>query len=403
MTGKLWNRTNSSLGVSVTTGEQQFLQSAQMIPIACHGYAAGCVRVILAFVTLLVIAISTTSIGAAPSTDPDRQLDAAAPNDVPFFISEELVKLCEPGQFAVHKDGQPDRTLNYRLFKPTQVHDSERFPIIIWMHGHGDHELSYYNVGQLKHIKDLVFPNLTNPSIYRFYLLAVQCPKDEQWTCTGQSCDECSGPCDAAAVTIMIAKQLMKQLPIDADRVYLVGISSGGTAAWEMAKRRPDFFAAVAPLASAGGGTAKLDLIKGIPIWAFHVKEDPDVSVAYDRSTIAELLTLGGNCALTETHGEPHDCWGTAFLKYDLLHWLMSQRRGALDSPRPGTLISAVARSGPFGRFLIVLFHSWPQFAALTAIVALCWVLRRELKKSALPSDAVAIGASPLNDRDQVR
>ena len=336
--------------------------------------------------------IATTSmlLAAAASQNTDSLPDRAqvketedSPTDAPYAVSKELLTLCQPGEFTVHRTGQPGRTLYYQLFKPTQQSNRGRLPIVVWMHGHGNDELLFHNTGQLKYVKDLVFPDLSDPSRFPFYLLAVQCPKDEQWITPEESCDECQGNCDPAAVTILILEQLMRELPIDRDRVYLVGISSGGTASWEMAKRRPDLFAAVAPLASAGGGIHNLDLVTKVPIWAFHVTDDQKTSVEYDRSTISELLALGGNCALTETHGEPHDCWGAAFLHYELLKWLLSQRRGAPNSPPPGMTLSDGTRWRPLGRSVEALFEFWPQFCAIVVAAALYWIVRRELKRSA--------------------
>lgn len=333
----------------------------------------------IAFI-ILALAEANLPNELAQSAHRDDGGSVAAPEKVPYFVSEELVKLCEPGQFTVHQNGQPSRTLDYRLFQPARNDRREEFPLFVWMHGHGEHELLYRNVGQLKHIKDLMFPDLTDPSKFRFYLLAVQCPKDELWISEYTSCDECTTACDPAEVTILIVEHLIQMLPIDKDRIYLVGISSGGTASWKMARRHPDLFAAVAPLASAGGDNEGLERITGVPIWAFHVTDDPDASVELVRATINQLLRLGANCALTETQGEPHDCWGTAFRDFGLSQWLMAQRRGNSNSPPPGTFISAVARWGPLGRSLIAASRYWPQLSVVAILVSIYWLVRRERK-----------------------
>lgn len=368
--------------MNVQAEKQKLIHSFLVIVSAGRVDVPRHVKAASACVVVALIAVVATSIVPARSSAAVRNVETAPGAETPYSVSEELVRLCEPGQFTVHKNGQPARTLNYRLFMPDRHHERGQSPIIIWMHGHGEHELLFHNTGQLKYIKELVFPGLSEASLYPFCLLAVQCPKGENWISTDKVCDECSGACDPAAITILIAEQLVKERPIDPDRVYLVGISSGGEASWEMAKRRPDFFAAVAPLASAGGGIENLDLIKGIPIWAFHVKDDPSVSVEYVRFTVHELLKLGGNCALTETDGALHDCWSDAFLQYNLLQWLLSQRQGAAGCPPPGTLMLRMAQWGVFGRLSAVVVQWWPQVSVLVGLATVYWVARRGVKKS---------------------
>ena len=45
----------------------------------------------------------------------------------------------------------------------------------------------------------------------------------------------------------------MKKLPIDGQRVYLTGLSMGGFGSWELGMRRPELFAAVAPVCVVEG------------------------------------------------------------------------------------------------------------------------------------------------------
>jgi predicted peptidase len=328
-------------------------------------------------IAVLTLLLAETAIANdTPKSDVDDAAQRAAAFKLSTFLSEDFIKLLEPGEFTVHQNGRPSRTLYYRLFRPVGESRSGKLPLIVWMHGHGDDELNLHNVGQFKYVNELVFPDLSQVSEYQFYLLAVQCPQSESWT-SNAVCDECQTSCDAAEVTTTIVGDLVQRLPIDEDRIYLVGISSGGTASWEVAKRHPNLFAAVAPLASAGGGVDRLERLKDVPIWAFHVTDD-EVSVTLVRSTIDQLQQLGGNCALTETSGHPHDCWGPAFLQYHLLDWLLAQRRGARDCPPPGDFVSAIARSGTLGRWLLATAEHWPQLLAVAAVVAIAWVVRRE-------------------------
>ena len=60
---------------------------------------------------------------------------------------------------------------------------------------------------------------------------------------------------------------------VDADRIYLTGLSMGGYGTWHFATQAPERFAAIVPI--CGGGTPyKMRWIKGLPVWAFHGDRD---------------------------------------------------------------------------------------------------------------------------------
>jgi predicted esterase len=314
----------------------------------------------------------------------DNQVAAAsdastADSKLPFFVTEEFAKLFELGEVVLHSNGVPARTIHYCCFQPVDANAREKLPLIVWMHGHGDDELKRSKVGQLKHIRELVFGDVTDATKFRFCLLAVRCPVNEPWTSPLQ-CDECPDVCDAAEVTVHIVNRLVEQLPVDRDRIYLVGLSSGGTASWEMARRHPHLFAAVAPLASAGAGDRDLTLLRDVPIWTFHVTTDPMVDVELVRDTVRRLQQIGGSCALTETSDEPHDCWGAAFFKYGLLDWLFAQRRGATDAPPPGQS-NSYREHLDAQRIARGAAQYWPQTLVALGVVAVLWLVRRERRK----------------------
>jgi predicted peptidase len=56
---------------------------------------------------------------------------------------------------------------------------------------------------------------------------------------------------DMISVTDAILSDLLQEFPIDRARIYLAGISSGGTGCWQYSLRLPKRFAAVAPMAGS--------------------------------------------------------------------------------------------------------------------------------------------------------
>ena len=222
----------------------------------------------------------------------------------------------------------------YRLFPPRPYVEHRLYPLIVWLHGGGG-EPGNDNIGQLNYVNTHVYDQGKDAN-YPFFLLATQCPRDNGWyqeqkskpTFGQQKGDE------LVTVTMEVLEQTLQTYPIDSRRVSIVGISGGGSGVWEFLSRYPDKFAAGAPIAGGGGNLAQASKLAQIPIWAFHVRADKDVSIEDVRGMVAAIQAAGGKCYLTETPGYIHDCWTPAFMDFGLLDWLRSQQKG-INGPVP--------------------------------------------------------------------
>lgn len=350
-------------------------------------------RVLVLFIVCVVVCRLPRAIAA----DQD-------PNDIPgtspsAIVPDALLDLCASREFVFRQAGQTHRTYYYRLFRPTSRPDFRKLPIIVWLHGHGEYERTVQNVGQLAYVDKLILRDLDRPETYPFYLLAAQCPKDVNWISSAGIADN-EATTDPASVVIAIVDELLEELPIDPDRVYLVGISSGGAAAWEMVQRRPKLFASAAPLACAPPPIIDLGRISAVPIWTFCSSVDLAATTGTAGATGGRFPRLGGNCVFTEVDTGTHDCWTTAFLDYKLLEWLLSQTRGGKDCPPPGSIGIAthcrlLYQSG-FG-----LRKWWPQLTALAGLNAIAWVVWRHLK--ILQAKRLAIPHRPGRNANESR
>jgi pimeloyl-ACP methyl ester carboxylesterase len=338
-------------------------------------------------VILLLAVVAAPSSLKCDEPNPDRAVGIKdAPRRVPTFVPETLDSLFDFGSWPVPEGICFDR-LEYRLFKP-QVSKDEKYPLIVFFHGHGSHEMNWRNVGQLKHLDQTVFLDLDSPEKYQFFLLAVQCPKKDNgkwmgWTAT---CDQAADSKSSAPaeMTMAIVDDLLQKYQIDRERVCLFGISSGGGACWELAMRYPERFAAVVPTASGGvGNDSRLTRVKNVPIWAFRGSRDSSSDI---KSTIDALRSLGGKCYLTETPARPeimsgfHNCWYSAFQDYGALEWMLAQRRNSMSSPPPGTLSYSV-------RWRLFWRDAWPRLVPVAIVVAVFgfYYVERRRRKSARP------------------
>jgi len=128
-----------------------------------------------------------------------------------------------------------------------------------------------------------------------------------------------------------------RYLGIDANRLYITGISMGGFGVWDAIERWPTEFAAAVPVSGAGDPALASRIIH-LPLWAFHGADDNRVPVAGSRTMIQTLRASGGTPCYTELAGMSHTIWPqvygqTAHTNNLLYPWLFAQTK---NGPLPG-------------------------------------------------------------------
>ena len=223
-----------------------------------------------------------------------------------------------------------DEEFHYRLMKPPVVNQDQKYPLVIFLHGAGERGTD--NALQL-----LYFPTQMAQPRWRdrfpCYLLAPQCRTDRKWMevdwtkPVDPELPETQSP-QLQAVVQMI-ERTVKEEQIDVDRVYLTGLSMGGFGSLDMATRRPDLFAAVAPICGAAD-TTKVMVLRNTPMWIAHGDADMVVPVDRSRSLVKTLRDAGGNPVYVELPGVSHNSWTPSYTDEDgLVPWLFRQRRVA--------------------------------------------------------------------------
>jgi len=215
--------------------------------------------------------------------------------------------------------GSQGTALPYRLLKPAQCDPKSTYPLVLFLHGAG--ERGNDNQRQLLHTATL-FSQEDARRRYPCFVLAPQCPRTAKWA------DEDAPPPPALAAPTELALELLMQgdWPIDRQRIYVVGLSMGGSATWELLWRRPYLFAAGVPICG-GGDPSKVDRVANLPVWAFHGARDTVVKPDHSRRLIAVMRQAGGLPRYTEYPEADHFSWYLAAAEPDLLRWLFAQRR----------------------------------------------------------------------------
>ncbi len=142
-------------------------------------------------------------------------------------------------------------------------------------------------------------------------LVMPQCPTDSFWAARVES------------IRVFV-DEIMGRYNVDPSRVYLCGLSMGGYGTWYTAMAYPDLFAAILPC--CGGGMAWNADVLTMPIWAFHGREDDDVSVSETLMMAQQLEKHNPRFRCTIFEGVGHNCWERAMTK-ERLQWLLQQHK----------------------------------------------------------------------------
>ena len=114
--------------------------------------------------------------------------------------------------------------------------------------------------------------------------------------------------------------------PVDKSRVYLTGLSMGGTGTWMLAMACPEKFAAIAPVCGSGIYWNPSPL-KKIPIYAVHGDCDPIVPIDESIHMVSAVNRVGGNAEIKICYGRGHDTWTEAYSDDELWIWMLKHHK----------------------------------------------------------------------------
>jgi len=236
--------------------------------------------------------------------------------------------------------------LPYRLYSP-EANTNGKLPLVIFLHGRGDRGIDngkrmFGNVGLFMNDQSLVAPNMQKD--FPCYVLVPQCSDktiNEEWAKWEGNTPETpfkglgkdgsyvmsEEPSESGAATLDLIDSIVNALNVDAERVYLIGLSMGGFGTWEYTARRPDLFAAAVPMAGFSDPT-QVDKIKHIPFWIFHGGADESNPVDGSRNMYRILKAAQADVKYTEYEGAGHgESFKMAFSEPDLIPWMFSKRK----------------------------------------------------------------------------
>jgi predicted peptidase len=217
-------------------------------------------------------------------------------------------------------------TCRYRLLPPLNMEAGKKYPLVVFFHGAG--ERGRDNEKQLTvGVHRFALPEMRKQ--YPCFVLAPQCPMKTRWvqtefTAPAHTMD--SLPTRALGIAMETVLDFIKNNPVDTSRIYVMGISMGGFATWEVMARYPNLFAAAVPI-SGGADEKTAETVKHIPVWVFHGGVDAVVKTSRSRNMVAALKQAGAQPIYTEYAGVNHNCWGATFSTQEMYKWLFEKRK----------------------------------------------------------------------------
>lgn len=203
-----------------------------------------------------------------------------------------------------------DETLEYYVYFPPDYQNTpdKKFPLLLFLHGGGESGAS------LEMVRKNGLPKLVSEGAeFPFLILAPQNPYKKQWW-------------NVRAVMTLL-EDIVSQYRVDTDRLYLTGLSRGGSASWEIAVQFPDTFAAMAVVCGMTPVPYAHWLNKSMPIWVFHGTEDPVIPFSESSEMVEKLKEMGYDVRLTAYEGVGHNSWERAYLTEDLYDWFLRQHK----------------------------------------------------------------------------
>lgn len=215
-------------------------------------------------------------------------------------------------------------TLPYRLLYPINYDARNKYPLLVYLHGNG--ERGNDNQTQLVRVPGAL---TSDPGRQRYpcFMLVPQCPKKQVWADFPHfpnSLRTSTEPTRPAQLTLSLVDELIDQLAIDTNRVYITGYSGGGEGAFDLLTRRPRLFTAAIPVCSVSD-TSRARSIRTIPVWLFHGEADSVNRAEYSRLMVGALRQHGGSPRYTEYPGAGHNIVQRTYAEAGLFEWLFRQ------------------------------------------------------------------------------
>lgn len=243
------------------------------------------------------------------------------------FATAQLLQ-AQPSKFSKEQftNGKGD-TLKYRFLFP-DANSMRKYPLVIFLHGSG--ERGNDNDAQLKW-GVMNFATDQMMAAHPAFVIAPQCPTGIGWSNLDRDTAKKNmllkpAPSKPMELLFGLIQKMIKEMPVDTNRIYITGLSMGGFGTFDALMRYPNLFAAAVPVCG-GGDVSKAASIRHIPMWIFHGAEDPSVNPQLSIDMLTALNKAGAHPGLTMYPESGHFSWLQAYTDPLMYEWLFKQHK----------------------------------------------------------------------------
>lgn len=232
---------------------------------------------------------------------PAEDSSTATPVDGPFA---KLVT----GDWALSEH----KGLPFAFYAAKDLDAARKVPLVLALHGKSDNNTNGNQLGGW--MKS--FANPANQAARPCIVIAPLCYQPYGGSGGGWSAEP-------GEKTVDLVKTMIKSLPVDEKRIYVIGFSMGGFGVCHLMGSESRLFAAGVAVAGCGGSP---DAFKRKPLWLFHAADDDVVKIQGSRD-FAEQLERSKTFKFTEYPNGGHGIPDRVFNTPEVHTWLFEQTR----------------------------------------------------------------------------
>lgn len=204
--------------------------------------------------------------------------------------------------------------LPYRFLLPRVYDASKKYPLVLFLHGSGhrgtDNEKQLTNgYGADFFLEDSLRAK------YPAFVIFPQCPVDQHW----------ENEWGTTRVESLL-NDLETRYLIDKTRIYVGGLSNGGTGTYALVSLNPDWFAAAFVIAGHGD-ESKVSLMTKTKWWVFQGEDDLSITLNEAEHMVDALRKAGATVKFSRYPGVAHESWHRAFAEPTFCQWVFSNHK----------------------------------------------------------------------------
>ena len=226
-----------------------------------------------------------------------------------------------PGRFyeRVLRDDAGEH--KYLVFIPMGYRAEKASPALLFLHGAGERG----NENRLPLTVGIAPFIQARAQNFPFLVVIPQCEMADGRILESWNADHANGK-----RALAILDDARKHYNFDEKRVVLTGWSMGGYGAWSLAMAEPTRWSAVVPLAG-GGDPSRVEVLKDIPVWAFHGAKDTLIKAEDGRKMADVLKAAGGTSTYLELPDAGHDINTEVYGNDAVIAWMLDPRKAPAE------------------------------------------------------------------------